>query len=240
IAAFAESGLDFEVGLRSRTDSDSNTLNRFGMSDQDLEYAAWRILETENLTLTTFHAMQTISIKKGEAYYEALRDSLRNYANVSRIVPTLHRFDLGGGLPGRNSGVDFQAAMVRILETVIEVCAEEGVPVPDLIIEPGRYMVEDHACKVFNIVKAKTGSDGVPYYMVDGSIMSNFPDAWALGDKFVVLPINHWDGEFQQVRLAGLTCDRDDVYPTHHMADIPLTLPVESDGLFVGFFDCGA
>ncbi|MEP7285527.1 MAG: hypothetical protein ABI947_07145 [Chloroflexota bacterium] len=238
IEVFAESGMTFEVGLRSRTES--KDLNRFGMTPQDLEWAAQRVMEVETLYLTTFHAMQTVSMKKSEAYQSVLRNSLRQYAHLYRIAPTLHRFNLGGGLPGRNSGVDFQVLMIKVLETVLAVCEEEGVPVPDLIVEPGRYLVEDHACKLFNIVKVKMADDGLPFYLIDGSIMSNFPDAWALGDEFKVLPVNHWDSPFNQGRLAGLTCDRDDIYPTHRMADVPLSLPTDANGLIVGFFECGA
>jgi arginine decarboxylase len=93
---------------------------------------------------------------------------------------------------------------------------------------------------MFRVVKSKLADDGIPYYMIDGSIMTNFPDAWALGDTFTVLPINHWDGPFCPARLTGLTCDPDDVYPTRRMPDVPLELPADVDGLIVGFFDCGA
>jgi len=238
IEAFTESGLTFEVGLRLRTDS--NSMNRFGMTPQEMEVAAWRVMETYNLDLTTFHAMQTISMKRGEQYQQALAKSLHIYANLYRIASSLYRFNLGGGLPGRNSGMDFQGWMTATLQTVMAVCAEENIPIPDLIVEPGRYLVQDHACKLFHIVKAKKANDGVPFYMVNGSIMSNFPDAWALGDEFNVMPVNHWDSDFGPARLAGLTCDRDDIYPTNRMPDIPLSLPIDSGGLIVGFFDCGA
>src|SRR5258708_3544 len=139
IAPFAQSGQIFDVRLRSRTPSDR--LNRSGMTMPEMEYAAWRVLETDNLTLTTFHAMQTISMKRGAVYTNVLRKSLHDYANLRRIVPTLHRFSLGGGLPGRNSGLDFQEIIVQILQTVIDVCREEDVPTPDRIVEPGRYLV---------------------------------------------------------------------------------------------------
>jgi arginine decarboxylase len=240
IDSFAASGLEFEVGLRSRTESKPDMLNRFGIAPQDMEYAAWQVMKAGNLHLTTFHAMQMTSMKKTAVYQAVLRKSLQQYASLWRIAPTLHQFNLGGGLPGRNSGVDFQSLFIKILETIVQVCAEENVPVPDLIVEPGRYLVENHACKLFNIVKTKVAEDGVPFYMIDGSIMSNFPDAWALGDQFKVLPLNHWDSPFGPARLAGLTCDRDDVYPTHRMPDVPLSLPTDTDGLVVGFFDCGA
>ncbi len=235
---FAESGLPFEVGLRSRTDAEG--INRFGLDAEEMEAAAARIMATGNLRLTTFHAMQTVSANRGLRYQAALVHSLRRYAALRRQVPTLHRFDLGGGLPGRRSDMDFQDWMNQTLQAIMAVCAEEGVPAPDLIIESGRYLVQDHAAKLFSIVRARMAEDGVPYYMVDGSIMSNFPDAWALGDTFTVLPVNGWDGAFGPARLAGLTCDHDDVYPSRKMDAAPLMLPVDTTNLIVGFFDCGA
>src|SRR5581483_8011565 len=236
--AFADSGFALDVGLRLRTDSTSR--NRFGLVPAELEYAAQRIMAPRNLRLTTFHAMQTIPASRGLPYQTGLVHSLRAFARVRRVTPTLHRFDLGGGLPGRNSDMDFQDWLVQVLQNVMGVCYEEGVPVPDLIFEPGRFLVQDHACKLFHVVKSKLAEDGIPYYMIDGSIMTNFPDAWALGDSFTVLPINHWNAPFCPVRLSGLTCDPDDVYPTRRMPDIPLELPTDVDGLIVGFFDCGA
>ncbi len=238
IEPFVDSGLTFAVGLRSRTDSQG--LNRFGLSPDELELGARQIMAAHNLTLTTFHAMQTVSASRGLIYQAAMMRSLRLYARLHRIAPTLRHFDLGGGLPGRSSDMDFQDWMIQTLQNIMGVCHEEDVPVPDLFIESGRYMVQDHAAKMFHIVKAKMMDDGVPFYMIDGSIMSNFPDAWALGDSFTVLPVNHWDSPFRPARLSGLTCDPDDVYPTRKMNEVPLELPTNTDGLVVGFFDCGA
>jgi arginine decarboxylase len=75
--------------------------------------------------------------------------------------------------------------------------------------------------------------------LIDGSIMSSFPDSWALGEHFIVLPLNHLDKPFRQVQLGGMTCDSDDVYPPKPSKS-PLYLPVESDDLYVGFFSIGA
>jgi arginine decarboxylase len=79
----------------------------------------------------------------------------------------------------------------------------------------------------------------MPWYIIDGSIMSSFPDSWALQEHFIVLPLNHLDKPFRQVQLGGLTCDSDDVYPpkTSHS---PLYLPVETENLHIGFFSIGA
>ncbi|MCS6870805.1 MAG: hypothetical protein NZ571_05040 [Anaerolineae bacterium] len=235
---FAAAGLPFEVGLRARTLSDQP--NRFGMDAETLRYAAERLAAVPHLRLTTYHAMQTVSAARGLSYQNGLIHSLRGYAALWRTAPTLHRFNFGGGLPSRYSGMNFETWMRQTLGTIMAVCAEEGVPVPDLIFETGRYMVQDHAMRLFKVIKTRMGEDGVPYYIVDGSIMSSFPDAWALGETFTVLPVNNWNGAFVQARLAGLTCDQDDVYPTRRMDAEPLLLPAEADGLIVGFFECGA
>jgi arginine decarboxylase len=79
----------------------------------------------------------------------------------------------------------------------------------------------------------------MPWYILDGSIMSSFPDIWALGEHFTVLPLNHLDKPFQRVQLGGVTCDSDDVFPPED-SPAPLYLPVESKDLYVGFFGIGA
>jgi len=238
LARFAAAEQPFEVGLRARTLSEQP--NRFGMDAETLSRAVALLAAAPHLRLTTYHAMQTVSAARGLSYQNGLVYSLRDYAALWRQAPSLHRFNLGGGLPARTSGMNFEAWLRQTLGTIMAVCAEEGVPVPDLIFETGRYLVQDHALKLFKVVKTRPGADGVPYYMLDGSIMSNFPDAWALGERFTVLPINNWNGAFVQARLAGLTCDHDDVYPTRRMDDAPLLLPAETDGLVIGFFECGA
>jgi arginine decarboxylase len=240
IGPFIDSGLTFDVGLRSRTDSNGDEVNRFGMDDDTMAEAADRIAHSDHLRLTTFHAMQTVSASRGLQYMAMITHSLRSYARLRRIAPSLHWFDIGGGTPARTAAMNHLDWLTQLLQTMMDVCDQEGVPVPDLVIESGRYLVQDHAFRVFEVFKARATEDGIPYYMINGSIMSTFPDAWALGDKFTVLPINGWDRAFEPARLAGITCDHDDVYPTHRMADAPLALPAFAEGLLVGFFDCGA
>ena len=75
--------------------------------------------------------------------------------------------------------------------------------------------------------------------------MTSFPDTWALGEHFICLPLNHLDRPFHRVRLGGITCDRDDVYPPRG-STVPLFLPdldpadLHETPLHVGFFSVGA
>ena len=105
--------------------------------------------------------------------------------------------------------------------------------------EFGRYTVAEHGAHCFKVILVKENDSSYPWYIIDGSIMTSFPDTWALGEHFVVLPLNHLDGPFRRVQLGGITCDSDDVYPPKG-SHSPLYLPVDAEDLVVGFFNIGA
>jgi arginine decarboxylase len=151
-------------------------------------------------------------------------------------------FDFGGGMPAAltlDYNFNTEAFAVRLLQTMQEVCQRYGVPVPDMMGEFGRYTTAEHGAHLFKIVTVKENGSDLPWYIIDGSIMSSFPDSWCLGEHFICLPLNHLDKPFQRVQLGGITCDSDDVYPPKK-SRAPLYMPVESDGLYVGFFGIGA
>jgi arginine decarboxylase len=134
---------------------------------------------------------------------------------------------------------DYPAFARKLLRAAQEICDRYNVPVPDMMGEFGRYTTSEHGAHLFKIIAAKDNKSDLPWYIIDGSIMSSFPDSWALGEHFVVLPLNHLDKPFQQVQLGGITCDSDDVYPPKG-SPAPLYLPVETDDLYIGFFSVGA
>ena len=105
--------------------------------------------------------------------------------------------------------------------------------------EFGRYTTAAHGAHLFKVLTVKDNGSELPWYVIDGSIMTSFPDSWALGEHFICLPLNHLDQPFQQVQLGGITCDSDDVYPPKKSA-ARLFLPVNTDDLYIGFFGIGA
>ncbi len=38
--------------------------------------------------------------------------------------------------------------------------------------------------------------------MIDSSFITTLPDTWGIGEKFLMLPINKWDEEYQRVVLG--------------------------------------
>jgi arginine decarboxylase len=247
--AFADSGLPFEVGLRQKIDKHVHTVAdvdrshiRFGMKTEDLFEAARRIEGDPNLTLTLYHAMVGSQIVDRVAFVERLSAALEIYARLKEQHPSLDIFDFGGGTPvGMTLDFDFdyEAFARELLSAAQSICVSHNVPVPHVMGEFGRYTVAEHGAHLFKVITAKDNGSRLPWYIINGSIMTSFPDIWAIGERFIVLPLNHLDKPFRQVLLGGVTCDSDDVYPFPTSPAV-LYLPTETENLHIGFFGIGA
>lgn len=249
LESLAGSGLPFEVGLRQKayghhaTQAEMEANNsRFGLTTDSLWQAAEAVAAAPNLKLKLYHAMVGSQITDAAGFLDRLTPPLHVYARLRQKFPSLSVFDFGGGMPAPMT-LDFQfdyAGFIRSLLTRLqEVCGGCGVPPPDILGEFGRYTVTEHGAHIFKVVMSKDNGSRHPWYILNGSIMSSLPDSWALGEHFIALPLNHLDRPFRRVQLGGITCDSDDVYPPRS-SEAALYLPVETEGLHVGFFSIGA
>jgi arginine decarboxylase len=244
-----ESGLPFEVGLRQKSygahgdeDEMDQYNSRFGLNISDIWRAAEAIAAAPNLDLTLYHAMVGSQILDEEKFVSWLKPPMEIYARLKNKYPTLNIFDFGGGMPVPMTlefNFDYRHLIQTLLSTMQEVCAGHDIPVPDIMGEFGRYTASEHGAHLFKVIAVKENNSDLPWYIIDGSIMSSFPDSWALGEHFIVLPLNNLDEPFQQVQLGGITCDSDDIYPPKGSLS-PLYLPAKSDDLYIGFFSIGA
>lgn len=77
--------------------------------------------------------------------------------------------------------------------------------------------------------------------MINSSFITTLPDTWAISKRFIMLPINRWNDEYERVLLGGLTCDSDDYYNSEqHMNGIYLPKYRKDRPLYIGFFNTGA
>src|ERR1041385_9004682 len=65
---------------------------------------------------------------------------------------------------------------------------------------------------IYSVIGEKVQNDRENWYMIDSSLITTLPDTWGIGEKFLMLPINKWDNEYQRVVLGGITCDSHDYY----------------------------
>ncbi|MFQ5577302.1 MAG: arginine decarboxylase, partial [Anaerolineae bacterium] len=244
-----DSGLPFEVGLRQksygqpRSAADMDRANsRFGLRSDDLLQAAGIIADAPNLRLKLYHAMIGSQITNPNAFVAGLNPAIGMYARLRAQHPHLTLFDFGGGVPAPltlDFTFDYPAFARLLLTTLQTVCARRGVPPPDVMGEFGRYTTAEHGAHIFKVITVKDNGSTWPWYLINGSIMTSFPDTWALGEHFTVLPVTHLDQPFRRVQLGGITCDSDDIYPPAASRS-PLYLPHPADDLHVGFFGIGA
>ncbi len=249
IAPLIDSGHQFDVGLRHKTYGHHTSLeemnaanSRFGLDVDTLWKAADYVSAAPNLRLTLYHAMVGSQILDESGFVARLKPAIETYARLRQRHADLSIFDFGGGMPvpmTLDFSFDYHGFVRQLLSSLQDACQRYGVPVPDVMGEFGRYTTSEHGAHLFKVTTAKENNSELPWYIIDGSIMSSFPDSWALSEHFIVLPLNHLDKPFQRVRLGGITCDSDDIYPPKP-SNSPLYLPVETDELYVGFFSIGA
>jgi len=87
----------------------------------------------------------------------------------------------------------------------------------------------------------KQQNDREKWDMINSSFITTLPDSWAINKRFVLLPINRWNDEYERVLLGGLTCDGDDYYNSEqNMNAIYLPKYNKNKPLYIGFFNTGA
>jgi arginine decarboxylase len=165
----------------------------------------------------------------------------------------LDSINIGGGFPIKHSlgfEYDYQFMINEIVGNIKKACKKAGVPMPNIFTEFGSYTVGESMAHIYSVIGQKTQNDRERWYMIDSSFITTLPDTWGIGEKFLLLPINKWDNEYQRVVLGGMTCDSHDYYDSEeHINEVFLPkVESESNGLdasnkeplYVGFFHTGA
>ena len=107
--------------------------------------------------------------------------------------------------------------------------------------EFGSYTVGESMAHIYSVEAQKVQNDREVWYMIDSSFITTLPDTWGIGERFLLLPINKWDVDYQRVVLGGMTCDSHDYYDSEeHINEVFLPKLHNEERLFLGFFHTGA
>lgn len=118
-------------------------------------------------------------------------------------------------MPIRNSlgfEYDYPYMVNEIVRLIKEICDHEGVPEPDIYSEFGKYTVGESGATIFSVIGLKQQNDAEQWYMLDNSLINTLPDSWGIKERFILLPVNHWDKPYQRVNIGGISCDNADYY----------------------------
>jgi len=129
----------------------------------------------------------------------------------------------------------------EIINQIKMACEEAEIDMPNIFTEFGSYTVGESGGAIYQVLYQKQQNDREKWYMINSSFITTLPDTWAINKRFIMLPINRWNDEYERVLLGGLTCDSDDYYNSEqHMNAIYLPKYKSDKPLFIGFFNVGA
>jgi arginine decarboxylase len=217
--------------------------SRFGIrADDIIDLYQSKIAKHPNFKLVMLHFFINSGINDTPYYWSELERCVEFYCKLKKVCPDLHLLDIGGGLPYRNSlffEYDYEYMITEIVNRIKEICGEFEVMEPDLITEFGSYTVAESSGILFKVLGRKQQNDREKWLILDNSLMTTLPDIWAINQRYILLPINNWDSDYERVNLGGITCDSHDYYSRDAHINV-LFLPKTRKVQYLGFFHTGA
>lgn len=244
----AKTEKDINIGIRIASEEEPKFefyTSRLGIRYREIIPFYKAILDgNPRVNVKMLHFFINTGINDNSYYWNELTKCLRVYCELKKVCPTLDSLNIGGGFPIKKSlAFDYDYAyMVReILTQVKKVCADHNIPEPNIFTEFGSFTVGESGGAIFRVLHQKQQNDREKWNMIDSSFMTNLPDTWAINQRFIMLPLNRWNEDYERVLLGGLTCDSDDYYNSEQHANaIYLPRFDRNDPLFIGFFNTGA
>ncbi len=207
---------------------------KFGLSVGSGEalMAVKEIAASKNLRLTGVHIHLGSQIFDLQSYVTAI-DRLTDFMLLSAVATGTQMTDLvlGGGFGVKYTEKDRSTTnpweTIKMLARETERQAKrKGLPVPKLVLEPGRIIVAEAGLTLYTVGGIKTIPDVRTYVAVDGGMMDN-PRVALYQGKYEALLANRADEPATGVyALAGRACESGDVLgydfklPTPQLGDL--------------------
>lgn len=238
----------FKIGIRIASEEEPKFefyTSRLGIGYKNIvPFYENQIKDNDKVELKMLHFFINTGIRDNAYYWNELVKCLKVYVRLKKICPSLDSLNIGGGFPIKNTlafEYDYQYMINEILNQINITCEEADVPVPHIFTEFGSFTVGESGGAIYEILYQKQQNDREKWNMIDSSFITTLPDTWAINKRFIMLPINRWNDEYERVLLGGLTCDSDDYYNSEqNMNAIYLPKYKKDKPLYIGFFNTGA
>jgi diaminopimelate decarboxylase len=195
--------------------------SKFGLAPPDALRALARAAALDHVAAVGLHVHLGSQIRDVETYLEAA-GWLAEFLDRNGLggLPVL---DLGGGLAiaytDDDRAPDVRAAVEVTAAGLAEGLTGRGLPLPELILEPGRSIAGPAGVTLYTVGAIKRTAAGVTYAAVDGGMADN-PRPAMYGARYQAWAVERADAPAERTyAVAGKHCESGDVLI--EAADLP-------------------
>ncbi len=198
-----------------------------------------RILKSKNIRLKGFHCHIGSQIFEEESFYFEVSEMLNFINSVKHqcgFITT--ELNLGGGFgiyyTDGDTPIELEQFLKNMLELIKKQSFELNIPIPKVMIEPGRTIISNAGTTLYDIGSTKTTFGEKNYIFVDGGMTDN-PRPALYGAKYEAVIANKaLSNNDILYTIAGKCCESGDML----IKDI--MLPKAETGDLLAIFSTGA
>ncbi|MCX6022775.1 MAG: diaminopimelate decarboxylase [Chloroflexi bacterium] len=206
----------------------------FSLATGDGERAVQAAQEASNLRLIGIHMHLGSPIFEIDPYREATRNGVRFAAQMrDRYGLELREFSPGGGFPIQYVRERPATPLAEYAEPITMILQEEcraaGLPLPTLVVEPGRSIVGRAGVALYTVGASKDIPGVRKFISVDGGMADNIRPALYESRYEVVAANKALATPDERVTIAGKYCESGDIL----IRDADLPSPTSGDVLAI-------
>ena len=227
----------YEAVATGKVDSKFGVAIETGQAEHFVQHA----LSLPNLRLMGYHCHVGSQVfdEDGSVYHNAAKIMMTFAAEMKKKYGAeLQVLDLGGGYGVRYTDADPQVNIPGNIEqlagTIKSLCEELSLPMPAVLLEPGRSIVADAGMTLYTAGSTKSIPGYKNYVPVDGGMTDN-PRYALYGSKYTVYLANRANEEADfRCDVVGRCCESGDIIQPN------VLLPEPKRGDFIAVCTTGA
>ena len=204
----------YEAVATGKVDSKFGVAIETGQADHFVQHA----LSLPNLRLMGYHCHVGSQVfdEDGSVYHNAAKIMMTFAVEMKKKYGAeLQVLDLGGGYGVRYTDADPQVNIPENIEqlagTIKALCEELSLPMPAVLLEPGRSIVADAGLTIYTAGSTKSIPGYKNYVPVDGGMTDN-PRYALYGSKYTVYLANRANEEANfRCDVVGRCCESGDI-----------------------------